>query len=294
MDRFRACVLASLYFSGGLIAANPERAALAPAETSLTLAELEQMAVQGNPTLAQAAANIEAARGRAVQSGLYPNPTVGYTGERIGAAGTAGELQGAFINQTIVTAGKLSLNRARFSQAISQMEAQALAQQYRVINGVRVRFYQLLAMQRLLDVRADLLSVAEDAVKTTEELANVGAANEADLLQARIEARQERVALENARALYQAAWRQLAAFVGNPCLPLIRLHGNLEAPGCVPDFDTTLAYLLATSPEIQIAQAEILRNQIGLKREQVEPIPNVQVQVANGYDFETHTDATSV
>src|SRR5439155_15061164 len=113
----------------------------------------------------------EAGRGRAVQSGLYPNPTVGYTGERIGAAGTAGELQEAFINQTIVTAGKLSLNRARFSQEISQMEAQALAQQYRVINGVRVRFYQLLAMQRLLDVRADLLSVAEDAVKTTEELA---------------------------------------------------------------------------------------------------------------------------
>jgi len=32
------------------------------------------------------------------------------------------------------------------------MEAQALAQQYRVLNGLRVRFYQLLAMQRLLDV----------------------------------------------------------------------------------------------------------------------------------------------
>ena len=29
------------------------------------------------------------------------------------------------------------------------MEAQALAQQYRVLNGVRMHFYQLLAMQRL-------------------------------------------------------------------------------------------------------------------------------------------------
>ena len=45
------------------------------------------------------------------------------------------------------------------------MEALALAQQYRVVNSVRVRYYQVLAMQRLLDVRADLLKVAEDAVK---------------------------------------------------------------------------------------------------------------------------------
>jgi outer membrane protein TolC len=64
------------------------------------------LASEHNPTLLQASANIEAAQGRALQAGLYPNPTVGYAGERIGAAGTAGEMQGFFIDQTIVTAGK--------------------------------------------------------------------------------------------------------------------------------------------------------------------------------------------
>jgi cobalt-zinc-cadmium efflux system outer membrane protein len=252
------------------------------------------MALQGNPTLAQAAANVETARGRALQSGLYPNPTVGYEGDRIGAAGTAGELQGLFIDQTIITAGKLRLNRAKFAQEVSQMEAQFLAQRYRVLNGVRLRFYQLLAMQRLLDVRADLLTVAEDAVGTTEELVNIGAANKPDLLQARIEARQERVALENARILYRAAWQQLAAFVGNPSLPAGRLHGNLEAPGAAPDFDTSLAHLFDNSPELLAARAEVTRNQFALKREQVERIPNVQVRVSNGYDFETRNNVTSV
>jgi cobalt-zinc-cadmium efflux system outer membrane protein len=252
------------------------------------------MAVRNNPTLAQAAANVAAARGRTVQSGLYPNPTVGYQGDRIGAAGTAGEMQGAFIDQTIVTAGKLRLNRAKFAQETSQTEAEALAQQYRVLNGVRVRFYQLLAMQRLLDVRADLLRVADDAVTTTEQLVNVGAANRPDLLQARIEARQERVALENARTLYLAAWWQLAAFVGDPSLPAGPLQGDLEAPGAVPDFDATLAHLLEASPELQVARAEVARSEIALKREQVEPIPNVQVRVGNGYDFETRNNVTSV
>jgi cobalt-zinc-cadmium efflux system outer membrane protein len=259
-----------------------------------TCADLEQMALQGNPTLSQVAAQVEAARGRAVQAGLYPNPIVGYEADRIGAAGSAGEMQGAFIDQTIVTAGKLRLSRAKYVHEVSQMEAQVLAQQYRVLNGVRVRFYQLLALQRLLDVRAELVKVAEDAVTTTEQLVNVGAANRADLLQARIEARQERVTLENARALYVAAWQQLAAFAGNPCMPMGRLQGDLEAPAAVPELCTTLDHLLAASPELQAARAAVVRNQVALQRERVEPIPNVQVRLSNGYDFETHNDVTSV
>jgi cobalt-zinc-cadmium efflux system outer membrane protein len=266
-----------------------------PAQTaSLTLADLEQMALAGNPTLAQAAANVEASRGRALQAGLYPNPTVGYQGDRINAAGTAGEMQGLFIDQTIVTAGKLRLSRAKFGQEVSQMEAQALAQHYRVLNGVRTRYYQLLAMQRLLDVRSELLKNADDAVTTTEQLKNVGAANKPDVLQAHVEARQEKAALANARALYDAAWQQLAAYVGNPCLPIGRLEGNLDAPGAAPDYDAALTHLLEASPELQIARAEITRNQIGLKREKVEPIPNIQASVSNGYDFETRNDVTSV
>jgi outer membrane protein, heavy metal efflux system len=261
---------------------------------ALELADFEQMALRYNPTLAQAAANVEAARGRAIQSGLYPNPTAGYEGDRMGAAGTAGEMQGLFIDQTIVTAGKLRLNRAKSAQQISQVEAQALAQAYRVRNGVRIRFYRLLAMQRLLDVRADLLKVAEDAASTSEELFNVGAANKPDVLQARIEARQERVALANARARYDVLWKEVAAFVGQPSLPLGHAQGDLEAPGAAPDYETALTHLLEASPEMQFARADVARSQLSLKREQVEPIPNLQVHVATGYDFDSRKAVSSV
>jgi cobalt-zinc-cadmium efflux system outer membrane protein len=277
---------ASDFFPPGEPLPRPARAGEAGAP--LGLVDLEQMALHGNPTLAQAAANVDEARGRAVQAGLYPNPTVGWNAEQLGLRGKAapGEQNGLFIDQTIVTAGKLRLSQARFAQEITQAEAQAQAQQYRVVNGVRVRFYQLLAMQRLLDVRAELLKVAEDAVTTTEQLVNVGAANKADLLQAEIEAQQEKVALENARALFRAAWEQLAAFVGQPCLPLARLQGDLEAITPLPDACATLAHLLEASPEMQVARAGIARGQFALRREQVEPIPNLQLRVSSGYDFE--------
>jgi len=175
-----ACLIVGLTQPLAATADSPPPAQPAP----LTLASLEQMALAGNPTLAQAAANVEASRGRTLQSGLYPNPTVGYQGDLINVEGTAGEMQGLFIDQTIVTAGKLRLSRAKFGQEVSQMEAQALAQQYRVLNGVRTRYYQLLAMQRILDVRAVLLKNADDAVTTTEQLKNVGADNKPDALQA--------------------------------------------------------------------------------------------------------------
>jgi cobalt-zinc-cadmium efflux system outer membrane protein len=301
-QRVRQCVVILTLCAGfvGPVAADEKAGAAragdgTPATNApLALADFEQLALRSNPTLVQAAANVEAARGRAVQSGLYPNPTVGYQGDRIGAAGTAGEMQGLFIDQTVVTAGKLRLNRAKFGQEVCQAEAQALAQQYRVLNGVGVRFYQLLAMQRQIDVQANLLAVADEAVNTTEQLVNVGAANKADLLQARIEARQERVAWTNARTQYTAAWQQFAAFLGDPGLPVAAVDGDLEKPGAVPDFDGALAHLLEASPEMLVARAEVRRSEFGLKREQVERIPNVQVQVANGYDFETRNDVTSV
>jgi outer membrane protein TolC len=85
-------------------------------QKTITLEELQQMALQNNPTFTQASANIRAAEGREQQSGLYPNPTVGYQGEQIrGGSFRSGE-QGFFIQQSIVTAGKLRLNRNIFNQ----------------------------------------------------------------------------------------------------------------------------------------------------------------------------------
>ena len=91
----------------------------ATAESGLTLAELERIALECNPTLAQAAMNVRAAEGTYVQAGLYPNPTVGYVGDEIGNDGTAG-FQGGFISQEIVTAGKLRLGRAVASHGIQR------------------------------------------------------------------------------------------------------------------------------------------------------------------------------
>src|SRR6202047_4451103 len=67
------------YFSWALFLVGFPCQAQTPASEgkTITLEELQQMALQNNPTFAQAAANIQAAEGRKKQSGLYPHPTDG-------------------------------------------------------------------------------------------------------------------------------------------------------------------------------------------------------------------------
>jgi cobalt-zinc-cadmium efflux system outer membrane protein len=60
----------------------------------------------------------------------------------------------------------------------------------------------------------------------------------------------------------------------------------LEARTTPLDFDRVLADLLEHSPEIQAARSEIRRDQIMVRRERVEPIPNIFVQAVTGYNYE--------
>ena len=109
-----------------------------PAQTpprTVTLQDLEKMALAGNPSLAQAEAGSHAALGRARQAGLYPNPILGATGDHNTPVFNGGSL-GGFAEQRIVMGGKLGLSRHAADQdAAAAMEfmpanvRRALAQQ---------------------------------------------------------------------------------------------------------------------------------------------------------------------
>ena len=254
---------------------------------ALALADLEQMALYGNPTLAQAAATVDASRGKALQAGLYPNPTIGYRGENIGIEGSAGEFQGGFVQQTIVTAGKLRLSRAKYTQEAYEAEIRNLAQQYRVLNGVRMRFFELLALQRMIDLHRSLLENANEMLRTNKEMFNTGQANRADVLLTEVRVNDARIALRTVENRYPALWQHLTALLGKPDLPPAPLKGQLEAEGPPLEWDSSLNRLLHESPELEVARAHVVYDQITLQRERVEPIPNLQLQGAAGYSFET-------
>ena len=249
----------------------------ATTQSGLTLAELEQMALSNNPTLAQAAAEIRAAVGRKLQSGLYPNPTVGYQGEQIRGGAQGGGEQGFFVSQDIVLGGKLGLNRRVLDQEKKQAEAEGEEQRLRVINGVRMFYYQALAAQEMLDLRRKLSELAKDAVQTSHQLGNVGQADQPDVLQAEVEGEQAELAVVAAEQNQLRAWRALAATVGKPQMPMTHLAGNLEElPEDSPD--QWVHAIVQESPAVKIAELGVLRAEASLARAKREPIPDLQLR----------------
>ena len=257
------------------------------AGSALTLEELEQMALQRNPTLAQAQADVRASEGRKLQAGLYPNPVVGYEGREISSGPIIrGGEHGLFVQQTIVTFGKLGLSRKVFGQEQAQAESVAAAQRERVVNAVRLAYYEALGAQELVRVQSELAGIAHRAVQTSSQLLNVGQADQPDMLEASVEAQRAELDLTAAKNDQQRVWQQLAATVGNPSLPVTPLAGSLD--GSLPRVDEQQALdtLLRDSPEVKLAEQGITRAELALKRAQIEPRPNIQVGAGLDYNRE--------
>ena len=250
--------------------------AQAATATGLRLEDLERMALENNPTLAQVQANVRVSAGLARQAGFYPNPTVGYYGDEIRGGYSRGGKQGGFISQTIVTGGKLGAAR-RVAQLLTQeAETAGEAQRLRIVNNVRSMFYQVLADQRLVDVRQNLSKLAADATQTSYQLANVGQADRPDVLQSEVEQQQVDIGLHVAQQNLRSSWRTLAAVVGKPDLPDAKLEGDLEG---IPDLDLQewLANTLRDSPEVKLAQQAIERAEATFAQARKVAIPDLQL-----------------
>jgi outer membrane protein, heavy metal efflux system len=264
----------------------------APAARGLTLEQLLQMARRNNPTLGQAQAGIRAAAGRTLQAGLWPNPTVGYVGDEIRGGSFGGGEEGVFIEQNVILGGKLGLDRKILGEERKQAEAEADEQRLRVENGVRISFYQSLAAQQMVQIRTKLNEEAQDAVETTEQLFNVGQADQPDVLQAQVEADEAELALVAAQQDQQRAWRALAALVGTPTMPLARLAGNLEDLPNI-DSDQMVSAILRDSPVVRIAQLGVTRADAALARAKREIIPDLSLRAGVLNDFEALDTAAS-
>jgi len=259
-----------------------------------TLDDLLEMAMQGNPTLVQALAQVEASTSKSLQAGLLPNPIAGYVSEQMGTGGGPGETQGWFAEQEIPRGGKLRLSRAKYRQEAIQAQIQVEAQRLRVLNDVRSHYSEVVAARRLVAVERHLLTNLEEMLRTTKELVNLGQANRPDLLQTMVAVQRQRVALRSSENRLQRWQLDLANVVGAPSLQVENLGDDLEDVGPALDWDTSLHRILTSSPELQVARAEVLRDEITVRRERVQPVPNLFTRIENGYNFEENTVTTGV
>jgi cobalt-zinc-cadmium efflux system outer membrane protein len=242
------------------------------------LKDLEKMARDHNPTLEQAQREIEAAREQKLQAGLYPNPTVGYKGDEIRGGSYGGGEQGFFVQQPIILGGKLGLDRKVRGAEEKQREVEADAQRQRVENDVRMAYYRVLAAQERLALKRSILAISQSTVRIVGQLGRVGQADETEVLEAEAEEQRMEIAVGIAEQMLRREWTTLVSVVGVPSLPAGGVAGRIDADLPPLDQDQLLASLLAESPTIRSAQANVARAEASLQRAKREPIPDFIVQ----------------
>jgi cobalt-zinc-cadmium efflux system outer membrane protein len=126
-------------------------------------------------------------------------------------------------------------------------------------------------------LRQHLSKLADDAVHTSHQLANVGQADAPDVLESEVEAQQAELAVAMAEQNQQRIWKALSAVVGSPRLPLTRLEGKLEdtPPG---NTDELVEKIVNQSPAVRIAELGVKRADATLARARRESIPDLQIR----------------
>jgi outer membrane protein, heavy metal efflux system len=275
---------------GDGVVVHVEQAAFQPADTSTntyTIEELESLALSNNPTIAQLVATAQKAAGYQTQVSLRANPILGYNGTQIADAGT--DQHSIFISQTIITAGKLELNRCVLNEALRAQLFQLEAQKVRVATDVRVRFYDALAAQTRVALIRDFQSVVKKGLELAELRKKASEGSQLEVVQAKQQLAEAELSLVQAEASYLAAWRELVAMVGCPDHNVASLSGELPTSSDDHDWKAIAERTISESPEYQVALARLSQAQANLQRQNVQAVSNVDVNFASGVDNGTNS-----
>ncbi|TWU39408.1 TolC family protein [Novipirellula artificiosorum] len=254
---------------------------------AMTLADFEALALGNNPTIQELVATTQKAAGFRTQVGLRANPSIGYQANQLADQGT--DQHTVFISQTIITGDKLALNRCVLNEALRAQLLQLEAQKYRVTTDIHVKFFDALAAQERIEQIRDFLSVVDKGLELAELRKKALEGSQLDVLQAKVQKNEIELALQQAEVSYAAAWRELGALAGSPQMTPVRLLGELPESATTLDWSTLASTIIASSPEYQAAQTRVSQARANLERQCVQPIPNLDVQLAAGVDNATNS-----
>ncbi len=253
----------------------------------ISIDELQALAIANNPELSRMYYKIQAAQGERVQSGLYPNPSLVIDSVEMGND-RAGGMQEIGIEQEIVTSHKIGLD-----SCIAQRSWEVTKQQYAlsvlaIKNEVKIRAYEVLAAQQTVQFREQLLQIEDEAVRVAEKMYEARETSLIDMIQTRNKRNRTALELKEAKNNEVLNWQRLTMVLGVPDFPDRQITDSLEIFAQEMDWSAVWSRLLASSPELTLAQNKVRVAQSVLQRARAERTPNVTVGAGVGYDNSTN------
>lgn len=256
--------------------------------TPLTLADLQRIAGESSPVLRRARAEADASYGTVIQAGLYPNPTTGYQADQVQPGNKPSNnpgQQGAFLNQLVKFPGKLSLAQAVAGFDYLNALVAVRAAQVDVMTQVRANYFAVLVAEKSMEVNRALVTLADEVYRLQLKQLAVGEAAGYEPLQLYAQAVQARNALVRAENTHRAAWKQLAAAVGQPALPPAPLVGQADAPAPAFEPRQSETRVLEQHTDLLTARNALEQARVNLQLQQRLPYPDLATNTVVQYDY---------
>jgi outer membrane protein, heavy metal efflux system len=255
-----------------------------PGEPSgvLTLRQALALALLRNPELASSAWEVRAGEARTLQAGLFPNPEFSVEVENFAGSG---EFRGFDAAETTIALGQvIELGGKRLRRVrVAALERDVAAWDYEakrvdVFTATTKAFVEVLSAQERLALNEDLVSLADQVLRTVAERVQAGKISPVEETRARVALSASRITLERVRRELVAARERLAATWGSAAPAFDRAEGTLERIAPIPSAEQ-LARRVTQNPDIARWVAEMAQRQATVALEEARGIPDV---TANG------------
>jgi cobalt-zinc-cadmium efflux system outer membrane protein len=245
-----------------------------PDRPGVAVDQLIELAKKNSPLIAQAVADVEAAYGRWVQAGLYPNPTVGLQGDSIANLGSKGQL-GYYFSQPIVTGGKLTIARsvAFFDYAIARVKLRRA--EVDLTRQVRADYYAALVAAESVRLQRVASEFTHRVYLRQVASVRVGTALPFEAAALRAIYGQSEIALVQARNRYVSAWKQMAATLNAPDLPPGPLAGVVDQPAPRYHFAALRELMLARHTDLAVVSQQVAQAEYAVTQARRKVVPDV-------------------
>ena len=242
----------------------------------ITLAQVVDAALRGNPDLIASGYELNAAQARIVQAGLRPNPEVGIELENFAGRGALRGVDGLettlSLSQVVELGGKRGARQSVAQADLNFVTLEQRARELDVLAEVTRRFIEVVAAQERARFAKEATALTEQTLDAINARVEAGRSPEAERSRARIAVTRARVEQRQAESEQRSARYALSAMWGSPQPAFTGTRANLFDLQAVESFGVLMDRLEQSPDTLRFASEARLREaELRLARVQARP-----------------------
>jgi cobalt-zinc-cadmium efflux system outer membrane protein len=272
-----------------LLTASIAEAQETKSDSKYTLSEILTLALDHNPRLAGAEADLTEQHGEQIAAAAYPNPSLeGLGGRGMPRGGdnrAVGSEYSVALRQPLEWPGKRAARMRAAEQAVTAARTGVEEARLDLRTEVKIAFYQLLLANHEAKLAVENLATVEEMARAINRRVAVGEGARFEAVKAEVEVLKGRKEMERTRAAVEVARAALNALTAGGLGDLFDIAGEFERPPTVLDRSVLIARI-EQHPALKRQAQKLQRFQQRVIQERQARIPDISLEGAYTQEFD--------